>query len=55
MKMCDFELNVLSKIAFGNFPDDPGAAWFAACEVLANRGFIKNGKTTDKGLKELIR
>lgn len=47
--MCEYERTVLSRIAFGNLPDDPGAAWWAACEALAGSGLIKAGKVTAAG------
>ena len=52
--MLDFERKVLSRIAFGNFPDNPGAAWFAACEALAGRGHVKNGEITVAGRAALV-
>jgi hypothetical protein len=47
--MCTFEMNVLSRIMFGNFPETHGAAWGQACEVLERRGYIDAGKVTAAG------
>lgn len=54
MAICDFERRTLSRIAFGDLPDDPGAAWWAACEALAGRGMLKAGVVTEKGRAALI-
>jgi|GEM_PF-5441626 len=32
--MCEYERHVLARIGFKNLPDDPGAAWWAACEAM---------------------
>lgn len=53
MSLCKYERYVLSCIAFKNLPDDPGAAWFAACETLSTSGYVAKGKLTEKGRKEL--
>lgn len=52
--LCDFERRTLRRIAAGDLPEDPGAAWWAACEALAGRGLIKAGKVTAKGHTVLI-
>lgn len=52
--ICDYERHVLSCIAFDNKPEDPGAAWWAACEALAGRKLISKGKITEAGRKALI-
>ena len=54
MAICEFERRTLSRIVFGDLPDDPGAAWWAACEALAGRGMIKAGEVTAKGRTALI-
>ena len=53
MSLCKYERHVLSCIAFKNLPDDPGAAWFAACEALSGNNYVRGGKVTPKGYKEL--
>lgn len=49
MAICEYERRVLARIASDDRPDDPGAAWWAACEALAGRGMIKRGVLTDAG------
>lgn len=54
MALCEYERAVLACIVFGDVPDDPGAAWWAACEALAGRGLLEAGKATDKGRMALV-
>ena len=53
MSLCGYETATLKRIAIGDVPDDPGAAFWAATEVLSCRGYIKNGQVTPKGDREL--
>jgi len=54
MALCQYEKDVLFRIAFKDKPDEPNAAWFAACEVLAKSGYVRDGELTNKGKKELV-
>ena len=53
--MDDYERRTLARIAFGNLPDDPGAAWWAACEALAGAGYINRGIVTAAGRAALAK
>ena len=51
----DYELHVLSRLAAKNAPEDPGAAWWQALEVLIGGGYIENGELSEKGRVALAR
>ena len=53
MGLCGYEVATLKRIATGDLPDDPGAAFWAATEVLCRGGYLKDGKVTPKGDAEL--
>jgi len=53
MSLCGYEVAILRRVAIGDVPDDPGAAFFTACEVLARQGCLKSGEVTAKGHAEL--
>lgn len=47
--LCGYEITTLERIASRDLPDDPGAAWWAACEALSGRGYIRDGRVTPDG------
>ena len=54
MTLANYELAVLRMVATDNVPDDPGAAFWAAIEVLIGRGLIQNGQATCAGINLLL-
>lgn len=54
MSLCKYEISLLRDLRSGKKRNlEEGAAVFAACEVLVERGYVKNGKPTEQGLSLL--
>ncbi|MFC6637976.1 hypothetical protein GV827_07020 [Sulfitobacter sp. JBTF-M27] len=49
MSLREFQKGVLRRIRDCDLPDDPGAAWRSALEVLSCDGYIANGDITRRG------
>lgn len=48
-----YEMIVLGRIRKKEWPEDPGAAWWAATESLVGQGLLKRGEVTKKGVNHL--